>query len=176
MYITPVFVKMYDETINMSELTEAARNGANIIGVLYDEDIRIYSNLIVFEENTPDRVFMFEFYDINSAAGHIVIESITLSSSGTFSGEETVLQTGGVAAFLPNTFSYANIENAIKYSSEIVLIEEETDPMPGGAVTVVGKRRRRLTWYGEANGLYYATFDNEVGLSSNSYEGIMTEY
>ena len=176
MYITPVFVKMFDENINMSELIEAARNGANIIGVLYDEYAQIYSNLIVFNENSPDRVFMFEFYQIDSETGQITINSISLSTSGTFSGGETVVRTGCVAEFLPNTFSYANIEDAIKYGSEVVLIEKETDPMPGGASTVVGTRRKRLTWYGEENGFYYATFDNEVGFSSDSYEGIMMEY
>ena len=176
MYITPVFVKMHDETINMSELIEAARNGANIIGVLYDDNKRIYSNLIEFNENTPGSVFLFEFYDINSAAGHIVIKRFTLSSSGTFSGEETVLQTGGVCKLTPNTFSYKDIKDAIRLSMEVILADDEMDPLPGGAGTVVGKRRRRLTWYGEANGVYYATFENEQGFTADSYDGTMTEY
>lgn len=176
MYITPVFVKMYDENINMSELIEAAKNGANIIGVYYDEDVQIYCSTVTIEESIPSRLFTFVFYRIDDETGFITMRKVMLAEDGTFTEEETVLQTGGAYIVYPNTFTYEQINAAIQKRSEVILVETATDPMPGGASTVVGKRRRRLTWYGESNGLYYATFENEVGFTANSYEGIMTEY
>ena len=176
MYNNTVFVKMYDENVDTTALMQSANAGMQIIGVYMDETVHVYCSTVTINESIPNRMFEFEFYRINDETGFIIMRKVMLAEDGTFTEEETVLRTGGVCGFTPNTFSYKDIEDAIQKSSEVILMETDTDPMPGGASTVAGRLRRRLTWYGNENGLYYATFDNEVGYTSDSYDGIMTEY
>lgn len=174
MYISPVFVKMYDENINMSELIEAAQNGATVIGKYYDENVCVYSSTVVFNEDIPANVFTFEFYNIDYDTGVITITTVTLASNGTFNGDEYVIGTGGAYVVSPNTFSYAEIEGEISRGSEIILVESEADPS-GTAGQMTGTLRRRLTWYGHDNDNYYVTFDNANSYFAQTRAGIMME-
>lgn len=176
MYNNTVFVKMYDENVDTTALMQSANAGMQIIGVYMDENVHVYCSTVTINESIPNRMFEFEFYQIDGETGVITARKITLAEDGTFSEDETVLLTGGAYIVTPNTFTYETIEAVIQKGCEVILAETDTDPMPGGASTVVGRLRRRLTWYGNENGHYYATFDNEVGYSSDSYDGIMAEY
>ena len=175
MYISPIFVTMYDENINMGELIEAAKNGATVIGKYYDEDVCVYSSTVVFNEDIPANVFTFEFYDIDQDTGFIKITTVALASNGTFNGDEYVIRTGGAYFVFPNVFSYAEIEGAISRGSEIILVESTADPS-GNAGQMTGRLRRRLTWYGHDSENYYVTFDNENSYYAQNSTDAMTEF
>lgn len=171
MYISPVFVKMYD-TVDVAALVEAAQGGAYLIGVYPAENVTIYSTEVALTPGQPQGEIEFTFVHMSPDTPTQTIRLVRIKSDNTFNETEIVEARCGSIMFDANIgITYEQIQEATTNGQAVFYIDQGADPIG----TVNGTLVKRLVWYGHDETGYYATF-GDVGFYAVSSDATMREY